>query len=359
MSSNRAEPRSIATQLVLLFTLCAALLLSCSLGVFYWIVVRHAFEEDNAVFADKLSAIRTELRQSDGINNVDRELKNRRAGEAVYWVRIVDFTGQVVTETPQMNDLLPISIFPQSRGLSSPLSQSAKTYQKDSKLFSLTTTTETVDGQPYVLQLAQDRSADERFRKQFRTLLGLVLALGVMASAVIAVTVTRRGLRPLAKMRRMFERVQPAHLNERIEPARWPRELQPLAASFDDMLGRLEDSFTRLSQFSADLAHELRTPIGNMLGEAQVALTRDRNSDEYRAVIESTATECDRLSGIIDNLLFLARSESAEQQIARSSFNARAAIEKVASFYQTLAEDRHVAIIRDGDAEIFADPILF
>src|SRR5438477_2281757 len=85
MSSNRAEPRSIATQLVLLFTLSAALLLSCGLGIFYWIVVRHAFEEDNAVFADKLSAIRADLKQPDGFNTVDRELKNRRAGEtAVY-----------------------------------------------------------------------------------------------------------------------------------------------------------------------------------------------------------------------------------------------------------------------------------
>lgn len=360
MSSNRAEPRSIATQLVLLFTLCAALLLSCSLGIFYWIVIRHAFEEDNAVFADKLSAIRTELKQPDGINTVDRELKNRRTGEAaVYWVRVIDSAGNVISETPQMGDSLPANIFPQPRGSTSSLSQSTKSYQKDSKLFSLAATNETLNGQSYVLQIAQDRSADERFRKQFRALLGLVLALGVIASAVIAVTVTRRGLRPLAKMRRMFERVQPAHLSERIEPARWPTELRPLAASFDDMLGRLEDSFTRLSQFSADLAHELRTPVGNMLGEAQVTLTRDRTSEEYRSVIESTAAECERLSGIIDNLLFLARSESAEQQIARSSFNARAAIEKIVSFYQTLAEDRHVTISSTGDAEIFADPILF
>jgi two-component system heavy metal sensor histidine kinase CusS len=148
-------------------------------------------------------------------------------------------------------------------------------------------------------------------------------------------------------------------LNERIDPARWPSELRPLAASFDDMLGRLEDSFTRLSQFSANLAHELRTPIGNMLGEAQVALTRKRTPDEYRAVIESAAAECERLSGIIDNLLFLARAESAEQQISRSSFDARAAVEKIVSFYQTLAEDRQVEITCTGDAEIFADPILF
>ena len=132
-----------------------------------------------------------------------------------------------------------------------------------------------------------------------------------------------------------------------------------MVTAFDGMLDRLEDSFTRLSQFSADLAHELRTPIGNMLGEAQVALTRERSSEEYRSIIESTAAECERLSGIIDNLLFLARAESAEQQVARSSFNARAAVEKIVSFYQTLAEDRHVAITCDGDAKIFADPILF
>ncbi len=358
MSSSRAEPRSIATQLVLLFTICAALLLSCSLGLFYWIVVQHAFEEDNAVLADRVAAIRMDLRQPDGIANITRELQNRRADEAaVYWIRIIGPDGNVVTETPGMDRLLPIQIFP-----SQPSTSGARLpadYRTDQKLFSLLAQTEAADRGSYIIQIAQDRSADERFRKQFRTLLGIVLGVGVIASAVIAVSVTRRGLRPLAEMRRSLERVQPAHLSERIEPAHWPRELQPLAVSFDDMLGRLEDSFTRLSQFSADLAHELRTPIGNMLGEAQVALTRERGTEEYRSVIESTAAECERLSAIIDNLLFLARAESAEQQIARSSFNARAAIEKIVSFYQTLAEDRHIEIACRGEAEIFADPILF
>src|SRR5438270_462327 len=102
MSSNRTEASSIATQLMLLFTLCATLLLSCGLGVLYWIVVRHAFEEDNAVLADKLAAIRTDLKQPDGIHTVDRELKNRRAGElAAYWERGIDPAGNVTTETPR------------------------------------------------------------------------------------------------------------------------------------------------------------------------------------------------------------------------------------------------------------------
>jgi two-component system, OmpR family, heavy metal sensor histidine kinase CusS len=359
MSSDRTKLRSIATQLVLLFTLCAALLLSCGLGIFYSIVVRHAFEEDNAVLADKLGAIRTDLKQPDGINTVDRELKNRHTGEpAVYWVRVLDSAGNIVTETPGMNRFLPPNIFAPAQSSTS-VSGLSKDYQNNERLFSLVATNETVDDRPYILQVAQDRSADERFRKQFRALLALVLGLGLIASAVIAVTVTRRGLRPLAEMRRSLERVQPGHLSERIEPMRWPLELRPLAASFDDMLGRLEDSFTRLSQFSADLAHELRTPIANMLGEAQVALTRERSPEEYRSTIESTAAECDRLSGIIDNLLFLARAESAEQQIERSLFNGRAALEKIAGFYQPPAEDRHVTITCSGEAEIFADPMLF
>ncbi len=357
MLSSRTEPRSIATQLVLLFTVCATLLLSCSLGLFYWIVVRHAFEEDNAVLADKIAAIRTELRQPDGINELAQELRSPRTGEAaIYWIRVIGPDGNMVTETPAMDRLLPVFVFP-SQSISN--AQMPADYRNDGKLYSLLTQNESVDGHNYTIQIAQDRSTDAQFRKQFRTLLALVLGVGLIASALIAITVTRRGLRPLGQMRRALERVQPANLSERIDPGRWPSELQPLAASFDDMLGRLEDSFTRLSQFSADLAHELRTPVGNMLGEAQVALTRDRRPEEYRTVIESAAAECERLSGIIDNLLFLARAESAEQQVNRSVFNGRYALEKIASFYEVSAEDAQITITCEGDADIFADPLLF
>lgn len=343
---------------MLLFTLSATLLLSCGLGVFYWIVVRHAFEEDNAVLADKVAEIRADLKQPGGIETIDRESKSRRGGEpAAYWVRILDPAGVVLAETPGMDRLLPTKLFlPEG---SASILRSPQDYQTGAQLFSLLATTETFNGQIYTIEVAQDRSTDERFRKQFRALLVLVLALGIVASALIAITVTRRGLRSLGEMTRSLERVRPAHLNERIEPARWPRELRPLAASFDDVLVRLESSFTRLSQFSADLAHELRTPLANMIGEAQVTLTRERSSDEYRSVIESTVAECERLSGIVDNLLFLARAESADQQIQCSHFNARAAVEKIVAYYQTVAEDRDITLACEGEGELFADPVLF
>src|SRR5437762_3118794 len=186
-----------------------------------------------------------------------------------------------------------------------------------------------------------------------------VLVGGVVASALIGIIVTRRGLRPLREMTQSLGRIGPDQLKQRIGSTGWPRELQPLAVAFDQMLERLDDSFTRLSQFSADLAHELRTPIANMLGEAQVALTRDRIAAEYRETIESTVAECERLSRIVDNLLFVARVDAAREPIARKRFDARGAVEKIAAFYQAIADERHVSISCTGDGYIYADPNLF
>jgi two-component system heavy metal sensor histidine kinase CusS len=357
MSLKRTEPRSIASQLILLFTLAAALLLACGLGVFYWFVVRHAFAEDNAVLTDKISALRADFTES-GPKFFAEELKTGRAGEhAPYWIRMLDSQGYASAETPGMDRLLPPGVFPAAQ--KSTLLFSPKDYRAGGKLFSLVTINEESSGQTYTIQLAQDRSSDEQLERKFAYLIIVVLAGSILASTLIAITVTKRGLHPLGEMVQSVRRIEPAHLKERVAPAGWPRELQPLAIAFDEMLKRLDESFTRLSQFSADLAHELRTPIANMLGEAQVVLTRDRTPAEYRETIESMIGECERLSGIVDNLLFVARVDAAREPIARKRFDARAAVEKIAAFYQAIADDHHVAISCSGEGQIYADLDLF
>src|SRR5215475_4950510 len=352
------KPRSIAFQLILLFTLAAALLLACGLGVFYSIVAHHAFAEDNAVLADKLFALSADLREN-GPEIFSEELRARRPGQhAPYWIRILDSQGRTIAETPEMDRLIPTQIFPVAREPAEAI-RTRKDYRSAGKLFSLVSFNEHSGGEPYTLQLAQDRSSDEQVERNFALLFIAVLLGGVVASALIAIIVTRRGLRPLREMTESLGRIGPDQLKERIGSTGWPHELQPLAIAFDQMLKRLDDSFTRLSQFSADLEHELRTPIANMLGEAQVALTRDRTADEYRETIESTVAECERLSRIVDNLLFVARVDAAREPIARKRFDARAAVEKIAGFYQTIAEEHHVAIACSGEGQIHADPDLF
>ena len=352
------KQRSIAFQLILLFTLAAALLLACGLGIFYAIVVRNAFAEDNAVLADKVSAVSAALREN-GPSALAAELTARNAGEhTAYWIRMLDPGGRTYAQTPEMDRMLPPEIFPPAQKSTATIG-GLKNYRTKSKLFTLVALNVEFGSQSYTLQLAQDRSSDEQVERDFALLFIAVLFGGVLASALIAIIVTRRGLRPLREMTKSLGRIGPDQLKQRIGSTGWPRELQPLAVAFDQMLKRLDDSFTRLSQFSADLAHELRTPIANMLGEAQVALTRDRTATEYRETIESTSAECERLSRIVDNLLFVARVDAAREPIARKQFDVRAAVEKIAEFYQTAADDHHVSISCSGNGQILADPDLF
>lgn len=352
MSLKRSSPRSIATQLVLLFTPAAACLLYLGLTVFYWFVVRHATEEDNNFLADNIQLLQADLVHSSDPASFGRELGIARTGaHSTYLVRVLDRSGAVVTETAGMRELLPVAKFAPANA------SKFVSYRAGGRQFALGSSQ--FANSPYLLQVAQDRSEDDEFARNFGWLLAIVLPVGVLAAAAIAITVTRRCLQPLAEMARSLRRTEPSHLNERIDPARWPRELQPVAIAFDDMLARLEDSFRRLSQFSADLAHELRTPVANLLGEAQVSLTRARAPEEYRAVIESSIGEYERLSGIIANLLFLARADAAESQLQRASFNGAEKIAKVASFYEMVADEQQVKFECRGAGTIYADPMLF
>ncbi|MDQ6861494.1 MAG: heavy metal sensor histidine kinase [Verrucomicrobiota bacterium] len=356
MSSSRSSTRSIAARLVFLFTIAAVLLLCAGLGLLYWIVVQHAVEEDNEVLADKAYALRADLESSGGPAAVRDGLDILRAGErAGYLVRILDAAGNVRAESRGMAEVLPANVFPvpESRV------DQPTTHHAGGRLFGCVTLRHAVNGQSYTIQVAQDRSADEQFRRRFALLLVAVVAGGLIASAFIAITVTRSGLQPLAELTHSIESVGPTRLHERVPATGWPRELQPVVLAFDEMLDRLEDSFTRLSQFSADLAHELRTPVGNLRGEAEVALRRERSPDEYREVIESSVAECQRLSGIIDSLLFLARAEAADRTLECATFDARVAVEKIADYYGTIAEERHITVECTGEGEIHADGMLF
>src|SRR5438876_6202070 len=235
-------------------------MLACGLGVFYAIVVRHAFAEDNAVLADKLAALRADLHES-GPNVFAEELKGRQGGEhTAYWIRMLDAQGLTYAETPGMDRSLPPEIFPFPQKSESAV-RGLKDYRRGAKLFSLVALSEESGGQAYTMQVAQDRSSDERVERNFALLCIIVLSGSVLASAFIAVIVTKRGLRPLQEMTRSFARIGPAHLNERVTPAGWPRELQPLATAFDDTPKRPDDSFTRLSQFADHLAPALRPAL--------------------------------------------------------------------------------------------------
>ena len=355
---ERSRPWSIVFRLALLFTFAAATMLLCAMGAAYLVVVRHVETDNDRYLTDKLAAMRADIIADPGPKVLNRELSIIRAADKTYAVRVLDSSGKVIAESPKMRLLLPIEVFPKTLSLHGQRPQVTIYRARNHHDFALLTATADIGKQHLILHLAQERTHDRKFSARYALLLTGIVGCAIVTCAGVAFLVTRRVLRPLRNLGQSINRTGATRLHERVPVDGWPEELQPLAIGYNKMLGRLEDSFTRLSQFSADLAHELRTPIAILRGEAEGVLTKPRSADQYREVIESSLEELQRLSAMIDNLLFLARAETTGS-VKLSSFDGRAAIEKIREFYELVAQEQGVEIDCQGEGMIHAEPNLF
>jgi two-component system, OmpR family, heavy metal sensor histidine kinase CusS len=194
---------------------------------------------------------------------------------------------------------------------------------------------------------------------RYRDRLHLAGVLGVLLTFSMGFFLVRRSLEPLRQMANSAATVTSDKLHTRIATENVPSELEPLIASLNGMLAGLERSFQRLSQFTADLAHDMRTPLANMRGATEVALARPRSTDEYQTLLASNLEECDRLSRMIENVLFLARAE--HPQFARNlrEFDAGEELQRIAEYFEGLAEEAGVRIAVSGAQALTADVELF
>lgn len=347
-SPTRADtlrPWSITRRLASLFTLVTALLLASAMVLVWVALARHADEEDARFLSERVSQLRRELRGGDAPG----DLVKVGPGEAPpFLVRVEGATRGVMAETPGMSALAPAAAF-DGASVERP-----REWRANGKWLLLAA----ADESGWRVQVAQDRTEDHEFMVGFAWLLGVLVLAGIALAAWLARAVTRRGLRPLADMAAAAGHIHATQLHERLAPAGWPDELRALATAFDAMLARLDESFTRLSQFSADLAHELRTPLFNLRGEAEIALTQARTPEAYREVLASSLEELDRLSRMMESLLFLARAEQPHTRVTRQTLDAHAEAEVVRDFHEAAAEEQGVRLIVEGAARVDAEPAM-
>lgn len=369
-SDKRApNPSSISGRLTLLYTLSASALLIVVTAFLYEALVSNLREEDKQFLADKVHTLQL-LLQEHGDNRAPLEqevqwetVTGNLMPYYTYFSRILAPQGAVVIETPGMAEVISADVFPAPAAVTKrdDLAENSLGWRTAGghPYLLLAALAATDAGESRVIQMALDVSREDALLTDYQRKLAMVLPLGVLVSATLGALVARRGMRPLQDITRAAQRITASQLHERIEPARWPWELRTLADAFDQMLGRLEDSFIRLSQFSADLAHELRTPINNLMGEAEVTLARARSEGEYREVLESSLEECGRLSRTIDSLLFLARADNAQVPLQLSRLDVRRELEAIREFHEAVAEEQGVAVQCEGEASLEADPLLF
>jgi two-component system heavy metal sensor histidine kinase CusS len=147
-------------------------------------------------------------------------------------------------------------------------------------------------------------------------------------------------------------------LDQRLSLNDVPPELAELAHHLNQMLARLEEAFQRLSDFSSDIAHELRTPINNLMMQTQVALSRSRDAESYREILESNAEEYTRLARMIADMLFLAKADNKMTHIASEEIDLKIEVQELFEFYEALAEEKQVKLQVTGEAHLQADRLM-
>jgi two-component system OmpR family sensor kinase len=189
-----------------------------------------------------------------------------------------------------------------------------------------------------VVQVAMSLEPIEMARSRFLLILLAMTPLALVIAGVGGWFLARRALAPVDAMVDAARRIEAEDLSRRIESTDSQDELGRLGAVLNDMLARLERSFATVSQFSADAAHELRTPLTILKGEIEVALRSSPGEAEYRRVLTSCLEEVDRLSALVEDLLFLARSDSGSVQVTQTPVDLATMVAEVGPALQALAD---------------------
>jgi two-component system, OmpR family, heavy metal sensor histidine kinase CusS len=358
---------SIGKRLIFLYTLMICIILIVSGLLLDWVLRSDLKKEDERFLATRMQSTRILLREyPDDVKTwkaeIERDTRASASTFAKYFVRITDENGETVIETPGMpqNAIQPLS----RRSYVTPFVdiEFATLIARDGRpfLFASAPVKEYNKGEKgNIIQIVLEMSHEAAIVSDYRQKVALVVIGGVIFSLLLGFLITEEGLNPLRELMQDVRSITPDKLQVRVGFREWPKEIGALAKAFDRMLERLETSFTSISQFSADLAHELRTPINNLRGEAEVAISKARTVEEYRQILISSLEEYERLSRMIENILFLARSESKKQKIKMSQFDILQEITEVLEYYDAVREEKNISVNLSVSGTLDADRTLF
>jgi two-component system heavy metal sensor histidine kinase CusS len=206
--------------------------------------------------------------------------------------------------------------------------------------------------------IALDITDDQNFIVAFQKNLWFGMTLVALVLGWLGWIVVRHGLTPLRTVSSMVAEISTQQLDKPLNDKGVPAELQELVAAFNTMLARLHDSFRRLSEFSSDIAHELRTPIHNLLIQTQVTLAGAESLEACRSVLQSNEEEYQRLSKMISDMLFLAKADNKQVFLKKEWVELETEVASLFDFYDALATEQGILLQQTGKARVSADRLM-
>lgn len=355
------RPLSLTSRLIVFFTVAAALVVA---GLAAWVMVateRHFIELDRVSLQDKQRLISDILADAESAEEGRRRLHEALSHHHGLFTAISDADGAVFFQSPGFRPPHQASTS-LSAFLDTDPARSLRHWRDGEQSFrglGFQATPAFDAASRLDVLIAMDIVHHTQFMRDLGRSLLRYAATAIALCGLLSWLAAHRALAPLRTMRSRAAIVTSQQLDERMPVASVPAEMADLAMALNGMLDRLQDAFTRLSEFSSDLAHELRTPLSNLMMQTQVALSARRGADDYRDILASNAEELQRLARMVSDMLFLAKTERALDLPHRERFSAAAEVRALIEFYEVLADEKHIALKPIGEGEIFGDRLMF
>lgn len=209
-----------------------------------------------------------------------------------------------------------------------------------------------------IVTMALNINHHTHFLNAFRAVLIKFTLIVLFISIILHWAFIYYGLLPLKTLAKKAKLVSAKDIKQRMPIENLPIEILGLSETLNNMLERLDSSFQRLENFSSDIAHELRTPINNLMMQSQVVLSKSRSKDEYLIALGSNLEECERLARMISDMLFLAKADNDQLLLSVEPISLASEVADLYEFYDALAEDRNIQLRCKGKAEIKGDKLM-
>lgn len=353
---------SITSRLTLFFSTVSTIVLIV-VGTLVGTLIETHFEEmDRMELNGKLELVRhalADVRTPSDLAAVPRNLANALIGHPDLSVAVLGPDRHVLFTTA--NAKFATHLLGQSTVGNSANGMKLMMWKQDGESYrgmAALAVTQLADQPPAIVALAINIEYHRAFLHAFHKDLWLAITAGIMLTVILGWFAARRGLNPLRVMTDVAKGISASRLGERLSPDDIPPELVDLANEFNGMLARLEESFRRLSDFSSDLAHEIRTPVSNLMTQTQVALSRERSADEYREVLYSNLEEYERLARMVADMLFLAKADNGLVIPNSETVELATEVRELFCFYEAVADERNVGLVLIGKGFIHGDKLM-
>ncbi len=343
----------LTQRLTLLFTAVAAALVLGLGALFLLETERHFVELDQMALQEKRHLVEDILRNADSPDVARQRLDQALGYHRTLQVRVEDASGALVFQSGESSHPVGSAAHP-----SAGENGTREVRQTDFQTLSFTAPAP-YSALPLRVLIAADTEHHTRFLNALRRSLTVYTLLALALCGVLAWLAARAGLAPLRDMKARAAKVSGQKLGERMPVQAVPVEMADLAQELNHMLDRLQEDFQRLTDFASDLAHELRTPISNLLTQTQVALASRRDAATYRDILASNAEEFERLARMVSDMLLLAKTERGLDLPRAERFSARQDALALLDFYEAVAEEKGIRLQVRGDGWIEGDRLMF